>query len=239
MEQYTHLLIPSDPEFMPQFAQVPAFAKLLVERWNYLIDANDPYIPGIRLLWTTGEPEDQVNQKTGKQFTMMPRFEKIAIPRIEDIPAALEGNPAALQARRGCVVAVNGSWGLRMLPITIPSSEWPEKEWDYSCSLSFRLLPQTVCTSDWWGEDGNDPGKSRFGEAADLASSMGRFTHPASRRTVEAPNAGNARFWIEFGFGEWLIPRWPEDLELLTPELVRATEDHFGVGFAQAGRGVA
>jgi hypothetical protein len=68
---------------------------------------------------------------------------------------------------------------------------------------------------------------------------MGRFTHPTSRRTVEAPNAGNARFWIEFGFGEWLNARWPEDLQLLTPELVRATEDHFGVGFAQAGRGTA
>jgi hypothetical protein len=239
MEQYTHLLIPSDPEFMPQFAQIPAFVRLLTERWNYRIDLNDPYIPGIRLLWTTGEPEIGDEQKTGKQFTMMPRFEKRAVQRIEDIPAALEGNPGALQARRGCVAAVNGSWELRMLPITIPKSEWPEKESAHCCSLSFRLHPQTVCTSDWWGEDGDDPSKSRFGEAADLSSSMGRFTHPTSRRTVEAPNAGNARFWIEFGFGEWLNARWPEDLQLLTPELVRATEDHFGVGFAQAGRGTA
>jgi hypothetical protein len=59
-----------------------------------------------------------------------------------------------------------------------------------------------------------------------------------SRRTVEVPHAGNARFRLGFSFSERLIPRWPDDLALLDPELMRATEDHFGVGFAQAGHGV-
>jgi hypothetical protein len=238
MEDYSHLLIPSDPQFTPAFERISAFLELLAAHWSYEIDWNDRYTPGIRLLWTTGQPEFEVDAKTGEQFTMMPKFEKVAIDRVGDIPEALESNPEALAAALGCVVAVKGGWGLQNLPVTVPRASWPEDKWLFSCGISFNLRPQVVCTSDWWGADGHDPCQSQFGRPADLSLTTGRFTHPMSRRTVEVPNSGNARFWLGFSFSRELIPHWPGDLALIQPEFLRATEDLFGVRFAQAGHGV-
>jgi hypothetical protein len=238
MEQYTHLLIPSEPQFTPAYERVSAFLQLLAAHWNYEIDWNDKYIPGLRLVWTTGEPHVEADPKTGKSFMRLPRSNKVAIARAADIAEALEGNPAALAAALGCVVAVNGGWGSQSLPVTIPRASWPQDKWLYSCGISFYFRPQVVCTSDWWGADGHDPCQSKFGQPADLSLTTGRFTHPMSRRTVEVPDSGNARFWLGFSFSRVLIPHWPSDLALVQPELVRAAEDHFGVRFAQAGRGV-
>lgn len=238
MEQYTHLLIPSDPQFAPEFAQIPTFLKSLQASWNYKINWNGPHIPGIRLIWTTGEPRSEIDERTGKRFTKMPRFEKKVIQRIEDIPEVIEDSPTALTAPRGCVVAVAGGWVSRKLPITVPRACWPEEDWKFCCGISFEILPQVVCTSDWWGKDGRDPCKSKFGGPSDLSSPTGKFTHPMTRSIVEVPNSGNARFWIGFGFSDWLIPYWPNDLALLSPALICATENHFGVVFAQAGMGV-
>jgi len=151
MEQYTHLLIPADPQFTPAYPLIAVYIDLLAERWNYQVNWQDQYLPGIRLVWITGEPRVEVDERAGKQFTMMPRSRSVKIERIEGIPRALEANPDALKAQRGCVLAVNGLWGSRKLPITIPSSEWPENALEYGCGLSFDLLPETVCTSDWWG----------------------------------------------------------------------------------------
>ncbi|MGB7265697.1 MAG: hypothetical protein WBC92_09305 [Terracidiphilus sp.] len=52
------------------------------------------------------------------------------------------------------------------------------------------------------------------------------------------PNAGSARFWVEFSFADWLVPHLPDDFDLLDSSLVRAAEDHFGVKLTQAGRGI-
>jgi hypothetical protein len=67
---------------------------------------------------------------------------------------------------------------------------------------------------------------------------MGKFTHPTSRRTIEVPRAGSARFWVEFNFAAWMIPLVQEDFGLLDWLLVRSAEEHFGVELAQGGRGV-
>jgi hypothetical protein len=238
MEQYVHLLIPSDPRFGPAFGQVAGFFEMLVALWNYEIDWEDPYIPGIRIVWTTSEPKVETDPKSGKQFTMMPRFQTVAVSQTGEIAPTLEKNPGALTGRSGCAVAAQGKWRERELPVRIPRSLWPAEESEYACNVSCRLHPEPVCTSDWWGEDGDDPSQSQFGKPSDATPSTGRFTSPKSRQTVALPNAGSARFWIEVGFGDWIVPHLPDDFDLLDPMLIRTAEDHFGLKLAQAGRGV-
>ncbi len=157
MEQYVHLLIRSDRYFAPEPARIAAFFDVLAGSWNYQIVWDDQYAPGVRIVWPTDQPRLETDPESGKQFTMMPRFEQVGVSRTADIAAAFEKNPRAMDGRLGCVIAAQGSWRAGGLPIKTPRSLWPAREQEYACSLGLRLHPEPVCTSDWWGEDGVTP----------------------------------------------------------------------------------
>jgi hypothetical protein len=43
----------------------------------------------------------------------------------------------------------------------------------------------------------------------------------------------SAHFWIEFKFGNWLVPRIERSLDLLPPEILALATESFGMSFAQ------
>ncbi len=50
---------------------------------------------------------------------------------------------------------------------------------------------------------------------------------------IKVPKAVCARFWIEFKFGNWLIPKIDNSLDLLSPSIPMLANQSFGLGFAQ------
>jgi hypothetical protein len=53
---------------------------------------------------------------------------------------------------------------------------------------------------------------------------------------IEVPNAGSARFWIEFEFGKFIYPKIEKRLEILSPLLVETAEECFQAEFVQGCR---
>jgi hypothetical protein len=49
------------------------------------------------------------------------------------------------------------------------------------------------------------------------------------------PDAACARFWVEFEFGKWLVPKVEESFDLIHPSLLTTAIECFGVGFAPGG----
>ena len=65
----------------------------------------------------------------------------------------------------------------------------------------------------------------------------GYFTDPYDLETIEVPEAGCARFWIEFELGNSVFP--PEEafrrsrLDLLDPAVLAMATDAFGITLVQ------
>jgi hypothetical protein len=66
-----------------------------------------------------------------------------------------------------------------------------------------------------------------------LERGEGVFRNPWNNETIHVQNAACARFWIEFMFGNWLVPRIERSLDLFPPEILSLATGSFGVGFAQ------
>ena len=75
-----------------------------------------------------------------------------------------------------------------------------------------------------------------FGDPNSPIQSTGVFTQPWTGERVEVAEAGSARFWIEFEFGKWLLPKMNDSFDVLRPELMTAIQSCFGMRFVQAGR---
>jgi hypothetical protein len=67
-------------------------------------------------------------------------------------------------------------------------------------------------------------------------SGEGVFRNPWNNETIHVQNAACARFWIEFMFGNWLVPKIERSLDLLPPEILFLVIGSFGVEFAQGCR---
>jgi hypothetical protein len=61
------------------------------------------------------------------------------------------------------------------------------------------------------------------------------FRNPWNNAEIKVPGAGCARFWIEFMFGNWQVPRIEKSLDLLPPEIMVLVTETFGVSFSQGG----
>ncbi len=220
------MLIPADPYFAPEPAQIAAFFDMLAESWQFELDWNIPYIHPLRVMKLLGKAEiEKAIQDSG----MFPRLDSFNLKKNSEIPAAMEGISS-------CSVNASGNWGSEHPPIKVPKSAWPDGKENLACRVSCDLRPEPALTSNWWTNEGDNTGLLQFGDPADPIQSMGTFTHPVSSKNIEVPSAGSARFWVGFDFGEWLVPHLPHDFNLLDPALVRAMELHFGVEMAQAGR---
>jgi hypothetical protein len=75
---------------------------------------------------------------------------------------------------------------------------------------------------------------SSFGCKCDLKpDELAVFDHPWNGESIQTGALGCARFWIEFGIGDYLIPMVTNRLDILDTRLVKATSDLFGIEFGQ------
>jgi hypothetical protein len=61
----------------------------------------------------------------------------------------------------------------------------------------------------------------------------GTFRNPWNNDMIKVPKAACARFWIEFKFGNWLVPKIEKNLELLPPSIPTLAGVSFGTSFSQ------
>jgi hypothetical protein len=75
-----------------------------------------------------------------------------------------------------------------------------------------------------------------FGSRCEAEPDAGIFSNPWTGSAIEVAGAGCARFWIEFEFGKFVLPRIEDRLDLLSPAVVNLAEDCFKSGFIQGCR---
>jgi hypothetical protein len=73
-----------------------------------------------------------------------------------------------------------------------------------------------------------------YGKPCDFPSIAGVFQNPESGETIEIPEAGAARFWVEFELGKFLCPKIDNgNLDLLDPAIVAVAQRSFDRSFVQ------
>jgi hypothetical protein len=227
---YTHLMIADRVDYAPRPGQVADFFAALIDIGaapvNLKIEAQADFEPltyAMRKSWTA-EFRRGTNPATG---------EAIAIPRytaeFADV-AALRQALRALQGLDEYEVAIFGSGPpkLSLLPVgTFADGGYIPHDGPYDLAARCCLEPDIVSTS---GYDAPVP----FRSFCDPTHRTGHFTNPRTGEAIRVPNAGCARFWIEFRFGKWLFPEMKDNsLDLLPASVVDAAQTAFAVRFAQ------
>jgi hypothetical protein len=78
-----------------------------------------------------------------------------------------------------------------------------------------------------------EPVSTSFGKPCPAESRTGIFHHPATGAIIETAATACARFWIEFHFGKWLLPKIGNHLNLIQPSILKNVTQTFGLPFAQ------
>lgn len=233
--QYVHTLIPQAEGFVPEPIQLANFLMQLTTL------GAAPLAPKLRV----GKLASQF--RTGAQALS---GEKISIPRrdfmVVEGPADL---PAYLTALTDYTVIFEGQGPPKLRPFALYATtqtqdaltgERQTSIYEYTDAYSLEveccLRPLPVSTSDW--RDGRtaystSAGVIHFGDPFDSPDRTGVFHNPWTDALIEVPNAGSARFWIEFRFGKWLLPNIATHLDILAPAIVSCAQSSFAIAFAQ------
>lgn len=228
MEQYVHTLIAADSGFVPKPSQVEKFFELLTTNYHFRIISDGRFQPGLRLMKPSGESRSVTNPMTRESLSM-PIFDRIKIENLSDLSRAAEG-------LESYSVLASGEWALEKPFILLTTEEIPFTG-SYLCEASCHIQPEPVSTSCWDEEAGpNDLKVPYFGDPCEMKNSNGTFSHPLTGKPIRVADAGCARFWIEFEFGKFLLPKMDDSLNILSPTMVTKIEDCFGTRLVQAWR---
>ncbi len=231
-EQYTHSLIPDRVDFAPHPQQVVAFCDGLTKL------GGAPLQSALRVGKLSGQFRTGWNPLTGTK-SQIPRRDYSRLKDISEISEQLKGLD-------DYILAMSGKGPPRIPPFSLynvtdlekpQSSEPTDYEFRGTYSLEVRccLHAEAVATSNWHDET-SIPREAPFGDPCPAKDRTGSFHHPCTGAIIRVPKAGCARFWIEFEFGKWLLPRIYDDLNLLTPAIVDCAEECFGTSFVQGCR---
>lgn len=229
MDAYNALIIPADPQFTPRPESIAAFFTLLEESWSFEINWNKKSTSALRIIKPNGKKRILGRNPETGQAIELPAFDRVGLDQISAIPYAIA------DLSDGSICA-SGSWRSSNLPFYRDLTHPLRTESKHWSSVCCNLRPHPVSMSTWRVDGGDGPSHAQFGEPADPSKTTGRFTHYSTGRTTELPNTASARFWVEFGLEEWLVPHVPKDFNLLNLSLVDAIQQHFGTRMVQAGR---
>src|SRR6266567_1195333 len=210
--QYTHLLIPECVELVPRPAQVVAFLEGLVKLNCAPLGAT------FRVGKLSGSARTGINPLTGEELSIGVR-DFTPLGSTSEIPELLAGLD-------DYDVIVSGQGPSILPPFTLytaTQSAVSEFKGTYGYDVRCRLRSAIVSTCEI----------PPFGGPGSLDGRNGIFHHPITGATMEVPNAACARFWIEFQFGKWLLPKIGNSLNLLQPAILSNAIEHFGIEFAQ------
>jgi len=163
---------------------------------------------------------------TGEAVVVPPRYECT----INDTPSvALE-----LDGLNEYDLKMSGKGPPRLVPFRFDDKLNPQGQ-AYDFAVHCCRRPHIASTSDYHFDLNREGLKvTPFGDACYKTQRTGFFINHKTAETIRVPNAGCARFWIEFAFGEWLFPEMKGDsLNLLAAPIVVAAQQEFSVGFAQ------
>jgi hypothetical protein len=195
METYIHTLIAADSAFVPSPAQVAGFFDGIVSTANLQIVAPSRRVP----------PGPVVMKPNGQ-------FRTITLPsgELEYIPKLTGERPGNLADIAGFIegvdyfrITLSGEWKSADTPLVLFTPDKIQYQDTYRCSVSCDRRPEPVSTSAWDLEAGpNIRDVPIFGTACKPGTRTGIFPNPWSGDVIEVPEAGCARFWIEFEFGD-------------------------------------
>ena len=229
MEQYSHLLIAADSEFVANTSQIVRFFDLLITDFQFqFVKSKEDWMPGLIVTNSAEEIRISRNSYTGEEvpFKIPKRFE---LEHMDEIGPLIDG-----ESRYD--VKISGKWPTSDAPIKLLLDDKEPFEGDPICFVSCSGRARPVCTGDWWGKRHLEECEFGFDDPASPVQSLGVFTHPWTGERVEVAEAGNSRFWVEFEFGKSLLPAMDGSFDVLKPRLVEVAEQCFGTKLIQAGR---
>lgn len=214
MPEYSHTLIPDRVEFVPDPEQVGNFLSSLVS-----IGAA-PLKPAVAVSKPSGEVQTFLNPFTGAT-------DSLAVRKATKL-SSLAAVPGALNSLDDYDVTLTGKG-----PPKLPAFTFDFKG-SYDFLIHCCLRAEVVSTSDWHDEIPITQKVEPFGQPCSPQDRIGIYHNPNTLKVIEVPNAGCARFWIEFEFGKMLFPPIEDRLDLIDPQIVETAQMAFGVPFLQA-----
>jgi len=210
--QYSHLLISEGADFAPLPPQIAAFL-------DGLVTLNSaPLKPAIRVAKLSGKFRTGSNPLTGEKLSI-PVRDFVSLESISNIPERLVGLD-------DYSVEVSGQGPAKLPPFALYSTTDPEAcefKGTYSYEVRCHLRAEVVSTCE----------EPPFGTPCLSERRNGTFRHPNTGAIIEVPSAACARFWIEFQFGKWLLPKIDRSLNLLEPSILANASERFEARFAQ------
>jgi len=214
-EQYLHTLIPTDATFVPRPEQIVQFLDGIFAlgaeplKWNLL------------LAKPSGRVREVKNPLTG-EANQIPLNDRVPIENPSDLPSHI----ADLEEY---YVALAGEGPPRTPPFPVYYEDSPFTK-TYSFAVRCFLKPRPVSMSDL-GDERIGEEMPFFGQRSSRRDAL--FRHPVSGELIEVSNAGSARFWVEFEFGKWLLPKITDSLNILDHSIDAMADQAFSVFFRQ------
>lgn len=224
-EQYTHLLISRNPEFVPAPGTIAAFFTALSALGA---TPHSPELSVGRVVRVTPEARRGVNPFTGEVMLFKGPSRKVdrrtALTHLSQLEAVVNG-------WREYTVSMTGTVPARVPPFPI-SIDGP----CHFC-LECNVRSTLVSTSDAGSRiDPAVQSVPRFNEDATMDEHVGYFINPHTNEEIAVPEAGCARFWVSFELGKWVFPEIEQDFDVLDQRIVSLAEQQFEVRFAQGCR---
>ena len=214
MEQYVHLLIAKPDHFVPTPTSIVAFCQSLVD---------ERVVPDVDLI-SVSVPTNKVKTITNPFTQELITFPIFAHQRLTNLTEF----DAASQDLANYCLHLGGTGTPDSPPLEIQCDE------PYSLTVRCHVTSTPHGTSAPYDEDPSTGPLAGYDRPCADPAPIGHFTHPTTKNTIEVPEAGRARFWIEFELGKWLFPIADDDhVNILNPMVVKRAEHHFGVSFAQ------
>ena len=209
------MLIPDLPDFVPQPAQMTAFFEGLIRH------GSAPQKATIRIAKLSGKVRTGSNAFTGETITI-PAREFVSLQDIHAISQGLQGLDDYTVYFSGQGPAEHPPFKLYMASDPQCQSEIETAQW-YEVNGNLRKSAVSLSEASWMEPCVSD-------------GSEGVFLNPWNNETIIVQNAACALFWIEFMFGNWLVPKIEKSLELLPSSILALASEIFEVSFVQGGR---
>jgi hypothetical protein len=214
-EHYSHLLIPRDREFVPQPARVAAFLDWLIRLRSAPRDAS------VKVGKHLGKVRASKDFLTGEVLFTIPVREFAVLDGVGAIEAELQG----LEDYRLSVAGI-GPPERPLFPLYgVSDRKWrSEIRGESFYEVAFHLRAAGIALNEFRAEKPCGP-----------LEMEGVFRNPWSNVEIKVPGADCARFWVEFMFGSWEVPKIEESFDLLPPGIVSLATDTFAMNFVQGG----
>ena len=214
-EQYLHTLIPTDPTFVPTPDQIVQFYNGLftlgAEPLNWKLSLTKP----------SGRVREFKNPMTG-EVKSMPINDRLSVVA----PAELVSLIGTLQQY---FVSLEGEGPPRTAAFPLYFEDSPFTK-TYAFIVRCWLKPEPVSMS-CLGDKQTGEEVPFFGQPYSRRDAL--FRHPVSGELIKVSDAGSARFWVEFEFGKWLLPKINDSLNILNPSIAAMADHAFSMNLKQ------